>query len=331
MDLIYTNGQRVEQGVLLAHSLDLSFGVDENENDFELTLGKAEPLLEDGAIIYFDGTEYGGMVGGMKSNTTDETRTSVGRTGHGLLNSKVICPDPGQDYLIVSGDANTVLAGLIQRLDLSDLFYAEGSGSGVNIKSYQFPRYVKGYDGIRTMLERHGAKLKMRWTNGSVKLYAEPVIDYAAQPVDGDEAALSVERYGLKVNHLICLGQGDLKDRQVLHLYVDQFGRIGETQYFTGLDEVVEIYDYSSVETLDDLRAGGIEYLTEARNVDQVSMTVFEGSGLEYDVGDIIGGTDNTTGNTAKATVTQKIVKISNGAVSIEYKTDGPRTSGGTA
>ena len=54
-----------------------------------------------------------------------------------------------------------------------------------------------------------------------------------------------------------------------------------------------------------------------------MTVTVYEGSGLEYDVGDIIGGTDTTTGNTASATVAQKIVKINNGAVSIEYKTSG--------
>lgn len=321
MDLIYTNNRRVELGVLLAYSLDLSYGVDENENDFELVLGKSESRLEDGAIIYLDGTEYGGMVSGLKSSSSDETLTSVGRTGHGILNSKVIQPDPGQDYLVMSGDANEVLAALIVRMGLPDLFYAEKNSSGVIIKTYQFPRYVKGYDGIRAMLERNGAKLKMRWIQGKVLLYAAPIVDYTDQPVDGDEAALSVERYGLKVNHLICLGQGDLKDRQVLHLYVDQFGRIGETQYYTGLDEVVDVYDYSSVESIEELRANGIERFQELRNTDKVEVTAYEGSGLEYDVGDIIGGTDNTTGNTAKAAVTQKIVKINNGAVSIDYKT----------
>ena len=333
MDLIYSNAARVDQGVLQAYALDLSFGLDENENDFELTLGKSEPMLEDGALIYIEGTEYGGMVGGMKSNTEDETRVHLGRTWHGILNGKVICPDAGQDYLVVTGDANEVLAVLIDRLGLSALFSARSAKSGVNINGYKFARYVHGYDGLRAMLTSKAAKLKMAWVGSSVELYAEPVVDYTDQPVDDDEAALSVERYSTKVNHLICLGQGDLKDRQVIHLYVDQFGQIGDVQYFTGLDEVTAVYDYSSVESLDELRAGGIEYLTEQRNVDQVSLTVYEGSDLEYDIGDIIGGTDNTTGNTAKAAVTQKIVKINNGVVSVDYKTDAPtsRSSGGSS
>ena len=321
MDLIYTNAQRVEQGILLAYGLDLSFGIDEMENDFELTLSKSEPLLEDDAIIYMDGTEYGGIVGGMRSNSSDETRVHLGRTWHGILNSKVIAPDPGEDHLTVSGDANEILAALIDRLGLSELFTARSEPSRVAVKEYQFARYVKGYTGILAMLEASGAKLRVVWNTRSVELYAEPIVDYADQPVDGDEATLTVERYGSKVNHLVCLGGGELAERSVLHLYVDQFGRIGDVQYYTGVAEVVDVYAYANANAEDELRAGGIARLNELRNNDVVSVTAFEGSGLEYDVGDIIGGTDSASGNTAKAAVTQKTVKIQNGVVSIDYKT----------
>ncbi len=323
MDLIYTNAQRVELGVLQAYALDLSFGVDERENDFELVLGKTEPMLEDDAIIYMEGTEYGGIVGGMKSNSSNETRTHLGRTWHGVLNSKVIQPDPGESHLVVSGDANEILGALIARLGLSALFSASVARSGVTVKNYQFNRYVKGYDGIRAMLASCSAKLKMRWTTSTVELYAEPVVDYTDQPVDGDEAVLTVERYGSKVNHLICLGAGELAARDVIHLYVDQFGRIGDVQYYTGLAEVVDVYDYNGANSLEELRANGVKQLESLRNNDKVSVTAYEDAGLIYDIGDIIGGTDTASGNTAKATVAQKIVKINNGAVSIDYKTSG--------
>ena len=323
MDLIYTNAQRVDLGVLHAYELDLSFGVDESENDFEIILGKTEPLLEDGGLIYVEGTEYGGIVGGLKSDSDKETRTHVGRTWHGVLNSKIIEPDPGADYLIVSGDAHEVLAMLMDRLRLSELFSAATGASGIRISNYKFDRYVKGYDGIRKMLNKFGGKLQIRWEDSRVMLSALPVVDYANAPVDGDEAALTVERYGDKVNHLICLGSGDLAARQVLHLYVNQFNAIGFTQYYTGLDEIVDIYDYGNIDSLEQLQEEGIKHFEEIRNRDSVNVTAYEGSGLEYDVGDIIGGTDTTTGNTASAVVAQKIVKINNGAVSIEYKTSG--------
>lgn len=321
MDLIYTNADREDLGVLLAHSIDLSFGTDENENDFEIELGKTEPMLEDGAIIYIEGTEYGGIVDGMRSVSTDEVRTHIGRTWHGIINDKIICPDAGADYLVVSGEANALLGDMIDRLGLGELFRARAESSGINISGYQFARYVRGYDGFRAMLSSASAKLKMAWVGDALELYAEPIIDYTNQPVDGDEAALTVERYGSKVNHLICLGSGNLADRMVIHLYVDQYGRIGSTQYYTGLQEIAEIYDYANAESEDELRSYGEKQLADMRNNDKVELTAYEGSGLEYDIGDIIGGTDTTTGNTASAVVTQKIVNIKNGAISINYKT----------
>lgn len=321
MDLIFTNAKKVDQGTLLAYSLDLSFGEDINENDFELTIGETETMLEDNSVIYIEGTEYGGIVDGMKSNTDSKTITHIGRTWHGILNSKVIQPDNGSDHLIVSGDANVVLAFLIVRLGLSGLFVAAESLSGVNIAGYQFSRYCMGYDGIRAMLAANGAKLKIRWKNRSVVLSAEPIADYTDFPVDGDVAPLTVERHGNKVNHLICLGRGELAEREILHLYVDQFGRIGDHQAFSGLEEVMEVFDYSNAESSEELRKGGIERMKELRDNDKIEVSINEGNDVTYDICDIIAAIDTKTNNTANATVIQKIVKINNGTISIEYKT----------
>lgn len=321
MDLIYTNAERVDQGVLSAYTLDLVYGVDVNDNNFEIILGKSEPMLESKALIYIEGTEYGGIVDGMRSSSNTESRVSLGRTWHGILDSKIIEPDAGKDYFIVSGDANDVLALLITRLGLGDLFGVPSVSSGIIIEEYQFPRYAKGYEAIRVMLSKYGAKPRIRWANGRVEISAELVIDYTDRPVDGDDAVVTVEHHDGKVNHLICLGKGDLAARMVLHLYVDQFGRIGETKYFTGLDEITETYDNGNAKDLDELREEGIERFEELRGIDSVVASVQEGSELEYDVGDVISGTDTTTGNTAQATVTQKIVQIQNGAIRIDYST----------
>lgn len=319
MDLIYTNAKRVDQGVLTAYAFDLSYGA--SENDFEMTLGADEPVLEFGAFAYMEGTEYGGIVDAMKTSTNGETITYYGRTWHGILNSKVIEPDAGEDYLTVSGDANSVLSMLIARLGLSALFVAAEELSGVNIAGYQFNRFCKGYDGIRAMLAANNAKLKIVWHDRSVVLSAEPIADYAESPIDGDIATLTVERHDKKVNHLICLGKGELAEREVYHLYVDQFGRIGNVQYYTGLDEIADTYDNSNAESTADLLKGGIERLTELRNNDKAEIAVPETEGLTYDIGDIVGSKDVKSGVSVAAVVSQKIVKIANGAVSTEYKT----------
>ena len=318
MDLIFTNAKREDQGVLSTHSFDLSYGA--SENDFALTLGANESTLETDACIYIEDTEYGGMVGGVKASTYGETITYNGRTWHGIMNSKVIEPDTGEDYLIVSGDANEVLSFLIARLGLSGLFVADESLSVVNISRYKFHRYCKGYDGIADMLADNGAKLKIAWKDRAVHLSAEPISDYTESPVDGDIATLTVEQNKDKVNHLVCLGKGNLAEREVIHLYVDQFGKIGDEQYYTGLAEIVDTYENTNSE---DLRSDGIKKLTDLRNNDKAEISLSETVAIEYDIGDIIGATEYKSGISVAATVTQKIVKINNGVVSTEYKTSG--------
>lgn len=321
MDLIYTNSKRVDQGVLSAYALDLSFG--EDENDFELTLGANEPVLEFGAFVYIEGTEYGGIIDSMKTSTDGESITYTGRTWHGLLNSKVIQPNSGADYYVVSGEANAIMRTLVARLGLDALFTVSSEDSGINISSYQFNRYCCGYDGINAMLADNGGKLKLEWSGRKVQMAVESIVDFTATPVDGDVASLTVEQYGNKVNHLICLGRGELAERQVLHLYVDQFGRIGTVQYYTGIDERSEVYDNSSVESLDALKSGGVKRLKELWSSDKAEMDILERDDLVYDIGDIIGATDVRSGVSVAATVLKKIVKIENGAVRIEYKTGG--------
>lgn len=321
MDLIYTNSKRVDQGVLSAYGFDLSFGA--SENDFEMTLGATKPSLEFGAFVYIEGTEYGGIIDGRNTKSTNDTITYKGRTWHGVMNSKVIQPDPGENYLIVSGDANIILATLIDRLGLGELFVASVEASDITIKNYKFHRYCLAYDGICDMLADNGAKLNIVWRERMVVLSAVPIVDHTKAPVDGDIATLDVEQYKNKVNHLICLGSGNLAEREVIHLYVNQFGKIGDTQYYTGLDEITDVYDNNTVESSDDLRSGGVSRLKELWNVDKAEMTLNESNELIYDIGDIVGANDIKSGNSVNAAVTQKIVKISNGVVNTEYKTGG--------
>lgn len=320
MDLIYTNAKHVDQGVLAAYAFDLSFGA--SENDFELKLGASEPALDFGAFVYIEGTEYGGVVDAKKTSTDGKTITYIGRTWHGMLNSKVIQPDPDADYLILGGDANDVLATLIDRLDLGDLFAVSAGASGITIKNHKFARYCLGYDGIVDMLSDNGAKLKTVWENRTVYLSAVPVVDYTEAPLDADVATLTVEVHGNKVNHLICLGRGDLAERELIHMYVDKFGQIIDKAYYTGMNEYCAVYENTSVESLDDLHDYGVKRFKELRAVDSADISEINNA-FAYDISDIVGALNVDSGVTVTAAVTQKIVRINNGAVSIEYKTEG--------
>ena len=122
------------------------------------------------------------------------------------------------------------------------------------------------------------------------------------------------------MNHLVCLGKGDLAEREVIHLYADQFGRIGDVQYYFGLDEICEPYDNSSSE---DLRSDGIAKLKELQNTDTAEISLPQSESMTYDIGDIVGATEYNSRISVAEKVTQKIVKINNGVVSTEYKTGG--------
>lgn len=319
MDLIYTNADLVDQGVLQDCVLDLAFGAD--ENDFELEVPAEGVTLEAGALLYIEGTEYGGMVDGMRYTSADGVKRYTGRTWHGILNSKVIQPDAGADYYTVSGDANAVLAVVLQRLSLSALFVAADGSSGLSV-SYQFNRYCGGYDGLRAMLDSVGGKLRMEVLGtGRVRLSAEPVTRYVKENEwDSDRMTIDATQLWHPVNHLICLGKGDLRQRQVVHLYADANGNLSTTQTSTGLAERVAVYDYANAESLESLTANGMAKLAEYQAGDSCKASLAD-SETVYDIGDVVGVCDAVTGLSVETTITKKIVTISGGVVTVSYKT----------
>lgn len=312
------NASREDVGILHDYKFDLAYG--EDENDFELKIPSSAHCCEKGFFLYMDGTECGGIVDEIASDTDAEEVTYTGRTWHGLLDSKIIEPDAGQNYLVLSGEANTVLGALITRLGLGDLFAASDEDSGLTISSYKMNRYIPAYEGIRKMLKTKKGKLRFAFKGGKVILSAHPRGDYTQDGnIDSDFVDLKVKRHYNAVNHLICLGRGELADREVIHLYADADGNISKTQTFTGLDERATVYDNSSAESLEDLENGGIDRLKELALADEVD-AAFDEDSDQYEVQDIIGATDNIIGLTVTAEITKKIVTINNGQITISYK-----------
>lgn len=318
MDLIYMNRSKEDVGILHEYKLDLAYGTD--ENDFELQLPASAHCCGEGFYLYIEGKEYGGIVDSIGSDTDAQEVTYTGRTWHGLLNSKIIEPDAGADYLVLTGEANMILGTLISRLSLADLFAASGEDSGLTITGYKMNRYIPAYEGIRKMLDTVAGKLRFTFVGGKVILSAHQRGDYTQDgELDSDLIDLKVKRHYHPVNHLICLGRGELAAREVIHLYVDAAGKISKTQTFTGIDERTDVYDNSNAESLEDLETGGIDRLKELALADEVDVAFEEDDDL-YEVQDIVGATDNITGLTANAEITKKIVTIENGQITISYK-----------
>ena len=318
--LIYTDANRIDQGVLGNATLDLEYGRDESDqaNTFEVSIDRNSKIrLEDKALVYIEGTEYGGKITGIGTNTGEDVITYKGMTWHGLLNAHVLGPDSGQDYLVLQGDAHNVIRSLIERMNLQDIFTAPMTSSGINI-NYQV-RYEYGYFAILAMLAASSAKLKMTYDNGMVVLSAEAIEDYSeTNELDTTQIELEIDKDFLPVNHLVCLGEGELKNRIVLHFYADANGNVSTTQSLFGADENTLIYDYTNADS-NELSEKGQEKLKELQNCDTVKVDIPEGRVL--DIGDLVGAIDPITGIYVATEVTYKTVTISsNGLVSISYK-----------
>lgn len=319
MDLIYTNSSMQAIGVMKAYDLDLAFGSD--ENDFEIKVDANNHCCEAGYYVYIIGTEYGGVIDAVTSDTKTGEVTYTGRTWHGILNSKVICPDAGQDYLTLNNEANGVLDSLITRMGLTSIFTVNIYASGLEISNYKMPRYVTGYDGIMQMLKSVGGKLVLSFDGEKIILSAAPIADHTKDgSVSSDAMSFQVKKTSKKINHLICLGQGELKDRTIVHLYADDSGSISQTQTLTGADEYAAVYDYKSAESAQKLIEAGASRLAELQNQDNLSVSLNEAE-YAFDVGDVVGAVDTITGISVAVPITKKIVSIRNDYMSVSYET----------
>lgn len=316
MDLTYTDNTRKDIGVLLDYSLDMAFGSD--ENDFACTVDSGSHCCTSGSLLYIDGTEYGGVIDSIEVDTANGNVIYGGRTWHGILDGKILCPDSGEDYLVLSGEANTVLGQLVSRMGLSDMFAASQTNSGIQISSYKMNRYISGYSGIRKMLSASGAKPVAAYQNGKVMLSAVPLVDYSQdEEWDSSQIDFVIRKNARPVNHLICLGQGDLKDRAVLHLYLDGSGNISKTQSLTGINEVSEVYDYPNAESAEELENGGRERLEECW-AEANALNVDFRNDENYDIGDIVGAREAITGVSVAREIVKKIVTINRNGIKIE-------------
>lgn len=169
MDLVYANENKEDIGVLQFYQLDMAYGFD--ENNFELELNLEDHCIDYGYYIYAQNTEYGGIVDSIYVDNGKGIVRYSGRTWHGILAKSVIIPD--EDYFVVSGEANQVIADIIEHQGLGDLFKASTEDSGVIISTYAF-RYDNVYEGILAMLKEYQGKVAFSWQGDKIEPFLLP-------------------------------------------------------------------------------------------------------------------------------------------------------------
>lgn len=303
-------------------TMDFDLG---GENDVEITFTRGQ--MQMGYWVMAPGTEYCAVIEEMEVNTNSEEEVWRGNAIRKLLEQYIIQPPSGQDYRTVSGDANEILESVLGGA-FGGLFSFPEESSEIEISSYQFERYTDSLTGITKMLATKNARLNIEVIQGGpnepfeIMISAVPIHDLSQEIEYSQDSKvnISIEESRRGINHMICLGKGDLKDRQVVHLYAQLDGSISQKQYYKGLQERTAVYDNNNAEDLNELIEGGTEKLQEEMNYKKMSLEVQD---MDLKIGDIVGGRDYNSGLSLKKPVVQKIVKIDSETVEIEYKVEG--------
>lgn len=321
MDLIVTDATGKPVASHASYTLDLAFG--SGENDFDLQVEDA--ALKAGSRIMIDGTEYGGIIDDTDVDVDGglSTVTWHGRDWHGVLASKIIEPDRNTDYLTLSGTIPVIMRTLVSRAGLQGLF-AVTDESADHKTTCQFDRYVDLYSGLVKMLRASGLKLRLRNDGDKVSMSAMPVRTIG-DSIDSDLIDFTAKQAAHPINHLICLGKGELKDRTVIHWYADANGTFSHTQTLKGLDERTATYELSNAEA-DELEDKGRQKFQELRNTSTIDVDIPDG--IDADVGDLVTGRDNNTGLVVTAEISKKIVKVSGGVLTVTYESGGASAGG---
>lgn len=318
-NLIVADSSGKELRALQFSSYD--FEVGKEENSFQIEIKRQEyEYIPRGARIYIPGTEYGGLFRELDTNTKTDMMMPGGMTWRGMMQKKIIIPPAGSDYATDSGELNAVVKARVEAA-LPGLFKGSSTSTGVSVSGYQYDRYCTLEEGLTEMLKSKGYRMDIQYsqTDKAVVVSAVPIVDYSEDIEFSSDMQINyiMHMQGDGINHLICLGKGELKDRTVYHLYVDQNGNISTTQYYTGINEIAEVYDYAGAE-LADLIQYGRERLKEIMNDNRFEIAVKPST--EIDIGDVVGGRDYLSGMTMTAPITGKIVKWEKGFKTIEYR-----------
>lgn len=332
MELTYTDASFADVGILDVASADFAFGAD--ENDFDIVLAATSGVPEVGALVYDESGSVGGIVRGYQSEYDSGTLHVLGDTWTGIMETHVLCPPSGSAYFSVSGDLNACIGSLISQLNLASFFKRYPAGYGRSI-THTFKgdrtdsaqsdtgRYMCGWSALWQMLVDNACKARFTFDPESktVTVRGTGRRNYTdSESIDAGASSVNVSERR-PVNHLVCLGHGELASRTVLHLYADSNGSISTNQTLTGLDEVAEVYDDNGAENATELRADGTAKLKDLW-ADSQSVTVgTESETVEFELGDLIGGTDAKTGVYAEAIVSKKVVRMDGSSVTTKYET----------
>lgn len=330
MDFIIADDKRMEIGYLPKEvEIDLTLYRDADnacgKNDAKIKVSGAS-MIGYGTFVFVPGTEYGGRILELQRKTSEKAEEWYLDTWRRMLGQKIIVPPAGQAYRSASGDANDEIRKILGGM-FGDLFVVPSAPAGITV-SGQYDRYTSVLDGLNKILLRSNAKLQIKAMQGEpnkkfyVQIGAVPIADYS-QDIEysqDNKIDLTIRDCRRGINHLICLGRGELTERMIRHLYVQEDGTIGGTQYYFDTDCREVAFDYPNAENEEELVKAGRERLQELMNYKKMEVSVND---LTLDIGDIVAGRDRVSGMYLSKPIVSKILRVKNGVESIRHEVKG--------
>lgn len=279
-------------------------------NTFYVTVPPCANRLDKGWYVAVPGTEYGGKVRNPSSVNEDKYSALKynGVTWGGLLDEHTICPSGSNTHYHLKGEANHVIEQLISYLGLTGIFIADASNSGITL-NYDV-RFVPAFQALRAALFRVGARLShvydFQCRRCVLKAVAVDQKRGRTYVSDADNVAMS---YYTPVNHLVCIGEGEMQERVVIHLYADKYGNISKTQSLFGVDQIDQLYDYTSADA-ETLESEGRRTLAELQVFKDMDVSIPSASSDVHNLDDIIRAIDAATGKQIRARIIKKTLEI---------------------
>ena len=317
----YTDSNLNELGVLNQEYIDLDIA---DTMDFTLEFPiKSRKNLKKNYMWFIDNTEYAGIIDKKEVVTNDGIIRYSGRNLRGILASKIVEPPKGDDYLILNGNISNILNNILSELGLNMFKFSYNDSS---TRKYIVPRYITLYDLILRLCYECEKVLSIKYHNKKVYLDMNSRIDYTDYMIQSQSSVnFNITQSLNNINHLICLGQGELKNRDVIHLYMSNSGKVTQISQHAGLSDYSQVYENTQAKDKKELLSLGTKKLKELNNLDAVDATLLPGK-VEYKIGDIIGGYEDITDIYVRREITNIILQICNGMLQCTYKIGGEDT-----
>lgn len=326
VELIHADGSFREKGFVTdftQYDSEIALSGEGTQCDWMLEMPeeiwKRSPI-ETGDYLYLDSGEWGGPAERVCRSTGDGAVRIYGVNWRGLLARRVICPPPGETHAQVERkQAHAALRELLGGW-MPSVIRVSGEESGIMCSCRV--RYRTLIDAAEEMLAAAGARLEIRRNSGGVTLAAgqirdvSPVIELSSDYRADVVAQTAAARY----NHIIALGQGELLERTVVELWCAPDGTVTEEPDDMPAEQsrMSLLYDYSSVDSADELRRAARRKLKEYSSTGKMEIELC-GVSDELELTDIASVRDEVTGLSARMTVTRKNLHIDKSGVTVKH------------